>query len=402
MIDGCGREIDHLRLSLTDHCNLACRYCTPGDAKPSGQMIDPDFAFETVRWLVEEHGIRHVRLTGGEPLLYPHLLPLARRIRSLAGLHQMTLTTNGQALEKYAVPLRDAGLDRINVSLDTLKPDAFKHLTRGGRIDHTLRGVHAAVEAGLTPVKVNLVVQRGVNHDELCEITEWGLKLGCVVRFLEVMPIGPLAHLLDQHLVPAAEILERLGERFHLTEIPRKNGSPAVDYVVRRRQSEPRPSGRGCGDEPRPSEPRPSGSGPGAASRPSDRRPSEPRPSGRGCADERHPPEPRPSGSDPSIEPRPSARGHAGHAQDPDILGVIGLIASTTRPFCDVCRRLRLTAHGDLVPCVHDPRHYSIRPCWESRRLDAAAAGRILATAIGAKLPEGPKSQSLIMLTLGG
>ncbi len=364
MIDGCGREIDHLRLSLTDHCNLACRYCIPEDAKPSGHMIDPDFAFETVRWLVEEHGIRHIRLTGGEPLLYPHLLPLARRIKALPSLHQMTLTTNGQALEKFAVPLRDAGLDRINISLDTLKPDAFKELTRGGRIDHTLRGIHAAVEAGLTPVKVNLVVQRGVNHDELCEITEWGLKLGCVVRFLEVMPIGPLAHLTDQHLVPAAEILDRLGERFHLTEIPRKNGSPAVDYVVRRKPSDVRQSElsafRGSGRY---------GSGP-------------------------HPCNPSAFGG--------SGRGNAADGQDPDILGVIGLIASTTRPFCDVCRRLRFTAEGDLVPCVHDPRHYSIRQCWDGARLDTTAAGRILATAIGAKLPEGPKSQSLIMLTLGG
>jgi len=230
MIDGCGREIDHLRLSLTDRCNLACRYCIPEGAEPSRRMIAPAFAFEIVRWLSQEHGIRHVRLTGGEPLLYPDLIPLIEQLSALDTLHQVTLTTNAQALSRRATALRAAGLSRINISLDTLRADRFAKLTRGGNITHTLAGVEAAVQAGLTPVKINVVAQRGLNHDELADIARWGLSRGCVVRFLEVMPIGPLAHVVDRHLVPASEILERLGERFELRPIPGSLGQPATDY----------------------------------------------------------------------------------------------------------------------------------------------------------------------------
>ncbi|MHC4063471.1 MAG: GTP 3',8-cyclase MoaA [Planctomycetota bacterium] len=235
MIDGCGREIDHLRLSLTDHCNLACRYCVPRGARPSGQMIEADFAFEVVRWLSQRHGIRHLRLTGGEPLLHPELIRLIERLSGLSALHEITLTTNGQALGQLAQALAAAGLARVNASLDTLNPDRFAAVTRGGNIAHTLAGIEAAVEAGLTPVKINVVAQRGLNDDELVDLAEWGLSRGCVVRFLEVMPIGPLAHVADRHLVPASEILERLAERFELRPIPHSLGQPAVDYAARSR-----------------------------------------------------------------------------------------------------------------------------------------------------------------------
>ena len=232
MIDGCGRQIDHLRLSLTDHCNLACRYCVPEGAASEWQMIDPGFAFEVVRWLSERHGIRHLRLTGGEPLMFPELLPLIRRLSKLSSLREITLTTNGQALAPKAAALRAAGLTRVNTSLDTLSPERFAHVTRGGQIEHTLAGIEAAVAAGLTPVKINVVAQRGLNDDELVDLAAWGLVRGCIVRFLEVMPIGPLAHVADRHLVPAAEILERLSERFELRPIPQSIGQPATDYAA--------------------------------------------------------------------------------------------------------------------------------------------------------------------------
>lgn len=232
MIDGCGRTIDHLRLSLTERCNLACRYCAPEETPRPGGMIDAEFAHQVVRWLSEEHGVTHVRLTGGEPLLYPGLLPLVRKLAALGGLRELTLTTNAQALAKMARPLRDAGISRLNISLDTLDPDRFRELTRGGELRHTLAGVEAGVKAGLTPVKINVVAQRGLNDDELPDIAEWGLNLGCTVRFLEVMPIGPLSHVVDQHLVPADEIVGRLGARFEMREIDRSNGQPSVDYEV--------------------------------------------------------------------------------------------------------------------------------------------------------------------------
>lgn len=232
MIDGCGREIDHLRLSLTDHCNLACRYCVPKGVPPGAQMIDAAFAFEVVRWLSQRHGVRHLRLTGGEPLLHPGLDGLIRRLSALDTLHEITLTTNAQALARRVHALAAAGLCRVNVSLDTLRPDRFADVTRGGNVHHTLAGIEAAVSAGLTPVKINVVAQRSLNDDELADIAQWGLSRGCVVRFLEVMPIGPLAHVTDQHLVPASEILDRLGERFELQPIPQTLGQPATDYAA--------------------------------------------------------------------------------------------------------------------------------------------------------------------------
>lgn len=323
MIDGCGREIDHLRLSLTDHCNLACRYCVPEGIKPSRSAsvgIDPEFAFEAVRWLAERHGIRHVRLTGGEPLLYTGLVPLLERLTRLEVLTEITLTTNAQALRSKARPLYEAGLSRINISLDTFDPQRFAQLTRGGEIRHTLTGIEAAVEVGLTPVKINVVAQRGLNEDELLPIAEWGLARGCVVRYLEVMPLGPLMHVTDQHLVPASEILERLSERLEIREIPQPVGQPATDYAVRGR----------------------------------------------------------------------------------DVSGVIGIIAHTTIPFCSRCRRLRLTANGQIVPCLHDSRRFDLLRHWNGRSLDIAAADTLLQEAVGGKAAVGPGAQSLTMLSLGG
>lgn len=323
MIDGCGREIDHLRLSLTDRCNLACRYCLPEGARPggsAGEGIDLGFASEVVRWLSQEHGIRYVRLTGGEPLLYPNLSPLIQRLANFAALHEVTLTTNGQALAGRAGALRAAGLSRVNVSLDTLKPDRFAHVTRGGRVTHTLAGIEAAIDAGLTPVKINVVAQRGLNDDELPDIAEWGLARGCVVRFLEVMPIGPLLHVADRHLVPASEILRRLGERFELRPIPQSIGQPATDYAAT--------AGR--------------------------------------------------------------------------LRGVIGVIASTTRPFCSRCRRLRVTARGAIVACVHDGRHFDLAGHWNGRSLDLGAADALLLEAVQGKAEVGPITQSAAMVSLGG
>lgn len=320
MVDGCGRTIDHLRLSLTSHCNLACRYCVPNNATYCGQMIDEDFAFHVVRWLSTCHGIRHLRLTGGEPLLYPPLHRLIRRLAALGSLREITLTTNGQALQRQARSLAAAGLSRVNVSLDTLHADRFSRVTRGGDIDHTLRGIEAAVQNGLCPVKINVVAQRSVNDDEICSIAEWALTRGCVVRFLEVMPIGPLAHLTDKHLVPASEILDRLAERFVLRAIPGSVGQPATDYAV-------------------------TGGG---------------------------------------------------------IRGVVGVIAPTTRPFCERCRRIRITSLGAVVACVHDNRHFDLAGCWDGRRFDEKQANVTLANAIANKPARGSQSQSLTMISLGG
>lgn len=320
MIDRCNREIDHLRLSLTDHCNLACRYCVPDGVRPPGRILDAEFAYKIVRWLSQHHGIRHVRLTGGEPLLHPGLTRLVERLAELDGLREITLTTNAQALSGMAEGLRSAGLSRINISLDTLRPDRFARLTRGGTLSRTLAGVDAAVDAGLTPVKINVVAQRGLNDNELPEIAEWGMSRGCVVRFLEVMPIGPLAHIAQRHLVPATDILERLGERFVLRPIAQSIGQPSVDYAA---------TGRG-------------------------------------------------------------------------LRGIIGLIAATTRPFCDRCRRIRVTSRGLIVACLHDSRHFDLTPYWDGQTFDTDGAVAVLSAAVAGKPELGPCAQALPMVALGG
>lgn len=320
MIDGCGRTIDHLRLSLTDRCNLACRYCVPTGTPAAGQMIDAEFAFQLVRWMSTRHGIRHVRLTGGEPLLYPPLIPLITRLAEIGTLHEITLTTNGQALASNAQKLRRAGLTRVNISLDTIKDDRFSSVTRGGNVALTLRGIDAAVQAGLTPVKINVVAQRGFNDDEIADMAEWGLRRGCVVRFLEVMPIGPLAHVAHQHLVSHTEILDSLRARFDLRAISGSLGQPAIDYAV------------------------------------------------------------------------------SGHG----LRGVVGIVASTTRPFCDRCRRIRVTSRGALVACVHDDRKADLIHCWDGQTLDQAMADAVLDATVSNKPKKGSRSQSLSMMAIGG
>lgn len=320
MIDGCGRQIDHLRLSLTERCNLACRYCTPVDSRMCGGAIDASFAFEIVRWLSGKHGIRHVRLTGGEPLVYPKLLPLIERLSGLDSLDEITLTTNGQLLKQKAAALRAAGLSRVNVSLDTLDPSQFAELTRGGAVPRTLDGIKAAVEVGLTPVRINVIAQRGLNENELPDIGAWGLSNGCVVRFLELMPLGPATSVAGDLLVPASEVLERLGRRFRLQEMPDHLGQPSKDYQV-------------TGD---------------------------------------------------------------------GLRGVVGVIASTTKPFCSCCRRLRVTSRGLLVTCLHSNSHDDLLPFWDGQTLDCAGADKVLTRAVAAKPAVGPREQSLTMLSLGG
>jgi len=283
-------------------------------------MIDDDFAFQLVQWLATDHGICYLRLTGGEPLLYPPLHRLIQRLAALGSLREVTLTTNGQALLQQANSLAASGLTRVNVSLDTLRSDRFDRVTRGGNIVHTLRGIEAAVQSGLTPVKINVVAQRSFNDDEIADIAEWGVARGCVVRFLEVMPIGPLAHVADKHLVPASEILDRLAERFALRAIPGSLGQPATDYAVTE------------------------------------------------------------SGN----------------------RGVVGVIAPTTRPFCERCRRIRITSHGMVVACVHDGSNFGLHQFWDGTRLHLQNATEVLQLAVLAKPKEGPRRQSLRMVALGG
>jgi cyclic pyranopterin phosphate synthase len=190
--DSFQRPINYLRISVTDRCNLRCVYCMP----PEGitQMSHYDIlSYEEIYTLVKaaaELGMNKVRLTGGEPLVRAGLPDLVKMIAGIETIDDIALTTNGILLDKYAADLKEAGLMRVNVSLDTLKPERFKQITRCGELADTLKGIAAANEAGLTPVKINMVVMAGINDDELPDFARKTIQDGWHVRFIEQMPVN--------------------------------------------------------------------------------------------------------------------------------------------------------------------------------------------------------------------
>jgi cyclic pyranopterin phosphate synthase len=190
--DSFQRPINYLRISVTDRCNLRCVYCMP----PEGitQMSHYDIlSYEEIYTLVKaaaELGINKVRLTGGEPLVRAGLPELVRMLADIDTVDDISLTTNGILLAQYAADLKEAGLDRVNVSLDTLKPERFKQITRCGNLEDTLKGIEVAGSVGLTPVKINMVVMAGVNDDELPDFARKTINDGWHVRFIEHMPVN--------------------------------------------------------------------------------------------------------------------------------------------------------------------------------------------------------------------
>ncbi len=197
------------RISITDRCDFACTYCRP--SRSDGYVetrLSVDEWRTTIEGLVSA-GVRRIRITGGEPLIHPHVVEIVRTIASF-GIDDLALTTNASQLARLAAPLRDAGLRRLNVSIDSLDAGRFEAITRGGRLGPVLAGLDAAIAAGLAPIKLNVVVLRGVNDDELEPIVRWAWARALVPRFLEVMPIAEGAKL-GHHLVSVAEMRARLG-----------------------------------------------------------------------------------------------------------------------------------------------------------------------------------------------
>jgi cyclic pyranopterin phosphate synthase len=190
--DPFGRRIDYLRVSITDRCNLRCVYCLPKAGtrwQPRAQMLSVDELLRVIQ-TAAALGVRRIRLTGGEPLVFPGLVDLVRGAAAIDGIDEISLTTNGLRLEALAAPLADAGLRRVNVSLDTLDPEKFQRITRGGDIGRVWRGLATAERCGLVPIKLNVVVVRGLNDDELCALARQTQEHPWHVRFIELMPIG--------------------------------------------------------------------------------------------------------------------------------------------------------------------------------------------------------------------
>lgn len=206
-LDRFGRSISYLRISLTDHCNLRCVYCMPEEMtfRPGAELMQDDEILLLVR-LFARLGFEKFRLTGGEPTVRANIVALVRNITQTPGVRSLSMTTNGVLLSRLAHPLKEAGLKRVNISLDTLDPQKFQRLTRWGKIEQVWRGIRAAEEAGLTPVKLNAVVVRGYNEPDVVDLARLTFDHPWQVRFIEMMPFGGATDLQTAQLVTAAEI----------------------------------------------------------------------------------------------------------------------------------------------------------------------------------------------------
>jgi cyclic pyranopterin phosphate synthase len=212
--DAYDRPIQYLRVSVTDRCNLRCVYCMPEEGVPRlahEHILRYEEIVRVVRVAVEM-GFVHIRLTGGEPLVRQGIVDLAAELAAIPGLDDLSMTTNGMLLRHYAAPLAQAGLRRVNLSLDTLQPERFHSLTRRGRLEDVLEGRRAALAAGLRPVKVNTVVIRGLNDDEVVDLARLTLQPDWHIRFIEVMPLGAGGDWAGDGVVPSAEIRARIEE----------------------------------------------------------------------------------------------------------------------------------------------------------------------------------------------
>lgn len=213
--DRFGRNIHYLRISLTDHCNLRCIYCMPEDMtfRPGKELMQDDELLSLVR-LFGSLGFDKFRLTGGEPTVRAHVVDLVREICATPGVQQLTMTTNGVLLPRLAAPLKAAGLQRVNISLDTLDPVRFNTLTRWGTLQQVWDGIQAAEAAGLTPMKINTVVVKGHNEGDLADLAGLTLTRPWQVRFIEMMPFAGATRLQRNQVVAQSEMMARI-EQVH-------------------------------------------------------------------------------------------------------------------------------------------------------------------------------------------
>jgi cyclic pyranopterin phosphate synthase len=236
LIDRFGRVATDLRVSLTDRCNLRCTYCMPAeglDWAPTEELLTDDEIVRLVGIGVHRLGIDEVRFTGGEPTLRRGLESILTQVSALTPRPEISLTTNGIGLARRAQALAAAGVDRLNVSLDTLSPERFKAITRRDRITDVLDGMAAARAAGLNPVKVNTVLLRGVNDDEAVPLLRYCLDAGYELRFIEQMPLDAQHSWQRSEMITAADILAHLREAFTLTPDPtERGGAPAERWLV--------------------------------------------------------------------------------------------------------------------------------------------------------------------------
>jgi cyclic pyranopterin phosphate synthase len=234
LIDTFGRTIEYVRLSVTDRCNLRCFYCLPKNFKQF-QRRDECLSFEEIERLMRifaDLGVRRVRLTGGEPLVRKDLPILAGKLHKIPGIEDLSLSTNACLLAQRARSLRAAGVSRINVSLDTLRPDRFMEIT-GNMLEPVLEGLMAAKAAGMTPIKINVLAMRGINDDEYGNIAEFCMEHDFTLRFIETMPMGSAGQKASEHFLDLRTVRDRLAKRYELVPSVMPGGGPARYYRVR-------------------------------------------------------------------------------------------------------------------------------------------------------------------------
>jgi cyclic pyranopterin phosphate synthase len=312
LIDGFGRQARDLRISVTDRCNFRCTYCMPKEDirwLPRAEILTFEEIERVTRVFVDRFGITSVRVTGGEPTARAQLPVLVARLARFPV--EMSMTTNGATLRRLAGPLKEAGLQRVTISCDSLRPECFASITGRDMLAQVLDGVDAALDAGLRPVKINTVLVRGVNDGEVVHLARFGRERGVEVRFIEFMPLDGAGEWSTERVVPAKEILERIAAVYPL--------EPVMPEVA-----------------------------PGAV-------PSEAR----------------------GVEP-------ADRYRYLDGAGVVGIVASVTRPFCSNCDRVRLTAEGALRSCLFAVRERDLRSIMRGGGSDDDLAEAITAE-VGAK-----------------
>lgn len=229
MTDGCGRTIRYLRLSVTDLCNYRCRYCMPEAGvykRPHRDILSVEECVEIGQAAVN-CGVRKIRLTGGEPLVRGGILDICRGLSAINRLEELCLTTNGSLLPELAAPLRDAGVDRLNISLDSLRPERFSHITRRGSLDDALAGISAAERAGFTKLKCNVVLMGSINDDEIVDFVGLTERKPWEIRFIELMPMGECAQWEKSRFIPAETVLEKVPALR-----PLKSSGTAARYAV--------------------------------------------------------------------------------------------------------------------------------------------------------------------------
>ena len=330
--DGFGRGITYLRISVTDKCNFRCVYCMPEEGVPArahGELLSAEEIARFVR-LVAGEGIRRIRLTGGEPLVSHRIVPLIREIRAIPEIEDISLTTNGALLPRLAPQLKEAGLDRVNISLDTLDAGQFASITRLGRVEQALAGIDAALEYGFDPVKVNTVVVRRMKQDVL-GLARMSIDRPVHVRFIEYMPIGsgPSDASSSPSIVGRRTpgVLPPFSGQSETSEGPEHPAEPersAIDHMFWD-ESDIVPS-----DELRA------------------RISAEGEAAGMGALE-------------PVEGDGPSGAGPARYWRFPGAAGTVGFISAMSNHFCSQCNRLRLTADGAIRPCLFSDDEYRVR-----------------------------------------